>query len=105
VQKYGQDYACKKKSSTFAQVIGRKFYIERLKMLLYGQPVWSTYYKNFPKEIGKKLFDEFEYFETENPCVSFKTGKGMRKHSNTDEVPVYKLKYWGSVVELRKHYE
>ena len=104
VQKYGKDYACKKKSSTFAQVVGREFYIKRLRELFECQPQWSTEFKNFPKEIGKKLFDEFEYWESENPCVSFKTGSGMRKHSNTDEVPVYKLKYWGEIKILKEDF-
>ena len=105
VQKYAQDFACKKTMSTFSQVVGRDFYVSRLKSLLDGLPMWNTEYKNFPKEIGKKLFNEFETFETIYPCVSFKTGLGMRKHSNTDEVPVYELPYWGSVGELRKKYE
>jgi hypothetical protein len=105
VQKYGQDFACKKTMSTFSQVIGRDFYISRLQSLFEGLPMWSTEYKNFPKEIGKKLFNEFETFETMYPCISFKTGRGMRKHSNTDEVPIYDLPYWGSIKELRKKYE
>jgi hypothetical protein len=105
VQKYGQDFVCKKTMSTFSQVIGRDFYISRLQSLFEGLPMWSMDYKNFPKEIGKKLFNEFETFETMYPCLSFKTGHGMRKHSNTDEIPVYELPYWGSIEELRKKYE
>ena len=105
VQKYGQDFACKKTMSTFSQVVGRDFYISRLQSLLKDLPLWSMEYKNFPKEIGKKLFEEFETFETIYPCISFKTGHGMRRHSNTDEVPAYELPYWGSIKELRKKYE
>lgn len=104
VQKYKQDFACKKEMSTFSSIVGREFYIKRLKYLFEGMPMWSMEYKNFPKEIGKSLFDKFEYFETEYPCLSFKTGKGMRHHSHTDEVPVYKLPYWGSITELKKQY-
>lgn len=104
VQKYKQDFVNKKKSSTFAQVIGREFYIKRLKELLEGQPQWSMEMKNFPKEIGKTLFEEFEYFETKNPCVSFKSGLGMRKHSATGSTEIYELPYWGEIKELRRRY-
>lgn len=105
VQKYHTNYFCKKDSSTFAQVVGRKFYLERLNDLFIGQPLWSTELKNFPKEIGKKLFNEFEYFETKVPCISFKTGKGMRKHSNTDEVPTIFLEGWGETAEVIRKYQ
>lgn len=104
VGKYKNDYFCKKSMSTFSQVVGREFYISRLKSLLDGQPMWSMEFKNFPKEIGKSLFEEFEYFETKDPCISFKTGKGMRKHSNSDEVPVYDLPYWGNVKLLKEKF-
>ena len=102
VQKYKQDFACKKDSSVFSQVVGREFSIKRLKSLFEGLPMWSTEYKNFPKEIGKKIFEGWEYFETEFPCISFKTGQGMRKHSNSDEVPIYNLPHWGEIKKLRR---
>ncbi len=105
VQKYKQDYFCKKTMSTFSQVIGREFYMKRLRELFGDGPIWNVDMKNFPKEINKKLFEEFALFETEYPCISFKTGRGMRKHSSSDEVPVYDLPYWGSAKELRKKYE
>src|SRR3990167_1574627 len=102
VQKYGEDYFCKKTMSTFSQVVGREFYFNRLKLLFNGVPMWSTEMKNFPKEIKKPLFEKFEYFQTKYPCISFKTGEGMRRHSNSDEVPVYDLPYWGSAIKLRE---
>jgi hypothetical protein len=105
VQKYRNDFVNKKQGSTFAQIVGREFYIKRLKALFDGQPQWSTEMKNFPKEINKNLFDEFEYFETEYGCISFKTGKGMRKHSATGSTPIYELPFWGSIKELRQKYE
>jgi len=105
VQKYGQDYVCKKNSSTFSQVVGREFYLKRLEELFGDLPFWNAEMKNFPKEVGKKLFDKFKYFETEYPCISFKTGKGMRKHSNTDEKPVYGLPHWGDIKSLRRAFD
>jgi hypothetical protein len=102
IQKYRQDFVCKKGGSTFSSIVGREFYIKRLRELFTGMPTWSTEMRNFPKEIGKLYFDHYEYFQTEYPCISFKTGKGMRKHSPSSEVPVYKLPYWGSIKELKK---
>ncbi len=104
VQKYGRDYVCKKEGSTFSSIVGREFYLKRLRELFEGQPMWSTEMKNFPKEIGKKYFDHYEYFQTAYPCISFKTGKGMRKHSSSDEIPVYELPYWGPIKELKRKY-
>jgi len=104
VQRHGTDYFCKKNRSTFSQVVGRKFYRDRLRMLLEGQPEWDTKMKNFPKEIKRKLFEEFEEFETKYPCLSFKTGKGMRRYSRTDEVPVYKFDYWGKTEDIINDY-
>mgnify|MGYP001605063266 CR=1 FL=1 len=104
VQKYGQDFFCKKTMSTFSQVVGREFYIKILEELFKGQPEWSTELKNFPKEIHRSLFGEFETFETEFPCISFKTGRGMRKHSNSNEIPVYNLPYWGDTKSLKEKY-
>lgn len=105
VQKYKQDYCCKKEGSTFSSIVGRKFYIERLKKLFTNQPQWNTEYKNFPKEINKPYFEHYEYFSTGFPCISFKTGRGMRWHSPSDEVPVYELPYWGSIEEVKRKYE
>lgn len=105
VQKYKQDFVNKKSSSLFAQVVGREFYIKRLKELFGDGPMWDTTLKNWPKEIGRKLFDKFEYFETEYPCISFKTGKGMRKHSPSSTREVYTLPYWGQIKSLRRELE
>lgn len=105
VQKYKQDFVCKKHSSTFAQIVGREFYIKRLNSLFVDQPMWDLKMRNFPKEINRMLFDEFEYWESENPCVSFKTGNGMRKHSPTGSMEFDSLPYWGNIGELRKYYE
>jgi hypothetical protein len=104
VQRHKEDYANKKDKSTFAQIVGREFYIKRLRSLFEGQSYWNTEMKNFPKEIGRQLFRKFEYFTSENPCVSFKTGLGMRNYSNVQEEKFYELPYWGSVKELNKYY-
>lgn len=104
VQHFGHPHFFKKDKSTFAQVVGRRFYKARLEMLLSGQPYWDTTMKNFPKEIGKPLFEEFELFETRHPCISFKTGKGMRKYTHSDRIPRTELPYWGKVEDILEKY-
>lgn len=102
---YRRNYFYKKnEGGTWCQVVNREFYIKQLKELLDKQPEWSTEMKNFPKEIGKKLFDSFEIFTTKYPCISIKTGKGMRKYSHSERIPINSLFYWGSGLEIRKKY-
>ena len=104
-----RDYFYKKnEGGTWAQVIGREFYIKRLEYLFEGAPEWSVDEKNFPKE-RKKGEDVFEKkvlakFETKNPCISIKSGKGMRHYSNSERVPIHVLPYWGDGKEFRKTY-
>lgn len=87
-----------------AQVIGREYYIKRLKELFKGQPQWSKEMKNFPKEIKKKLFNSFEYYQTKNPVVQIKTSQAMRYHTHSERIPIYDIPYWGNGKEFRKKY-
>lgn len=104
-----RDYFFKKlEGGTWSQVIGRDFYIRRLEYLFEDAPEWSVDEKNFPKERGKgeDIFpaDYIERFKTEYPCISIKSGKGMRHYSNSERVPIYELPYWGDSKEFRKTY-
>jgi hypothetical protein len=94
----------RKDSSTFSQVIGREFYIKRLRDLFStypDHPVWDASLKSWPKAWGRKFMDEFEYFKTKFPCVSFKTGRGMRLNTNSDSLELDSLPYWGTVDDFR----
>ena len=104
ILKYKRDFFNKKTMSTFSQVINREYYLKRLNELFEGAPQWSKEEKNFPKERGKKLFNSYETFETEFPCISFKTGKGMRQHTNTLEEEFKELPYWGTVEAFKEKY-
>lgn len=101
---YKKDYFLYKKSSIFAQVAGRDFLLDRLNFLLKDLPQWNTEMKNFPKEIGLPFLHGWKVFETKHACLTMKTGRGMRKHSNSDKNPVYSLPLWGSAKEIRKEY-
>jgi hypothetical protein len=104
---YQREYFYKKnEGSTFSQIVGREFYIKRLKELFNGAPEWNIKEKSFPKErIGRSdVFNKIEYYTTDNPCISFKSGKGMRKNSHSDKTQIHELPYWGFGQELRKKY-
>jgi len=96
----------KKEGATHAQIIGRKYYQQRLYDLFYGAPEWSPTEKNFPKERWDKddVFDKIEYFKTENPVFQIKTHKGMRYYTHSDRTPIPEIKYWGSGKPIRKYF-
>jgi len=86
---FKRDYFWRKlEGALHSQVIGREFYIKRLKELFEGQPMWSKEMKNFPKEIKKPLFEEdaFEYYKTKDPVVQIKTKEAMRFHTNSERI-------------------
>jgi hypothetical protein len=102
-----RDYFFKKsEGATHAQIIGREYYLRRLKELFKGAPKWSVEEKNFPKERHKKedVFDEILYWETENPVFQIKTHRSMRYYTHSDRTPIYELPYWGSGREIRRFY-
>lgn len=94
----------KEEGATHAQIVGREFYIETLEKLFEGAPEWSVEEKNFPKERLRKedVFDEIEYYETENPVIQIKTGNSMRYYTHSDRTPVYSLPFWGDGKEIAK---
>jgi hypothetical protein len=96
----------KEEGATHAQIVGREFYLQRLYDLFYGAQEWSPAEKNFPKERwGKEdVFDEIEYYRTENPVFQIKTHKGMRYFTHSDRTPIPEIKYWGDGKPLRKYY-
>jgi hypothetical protein len=96
----------KKEGATHSQIIGREFYINRLKYLFIDAPMWCVEEKNFPKERYRKedVFDSIEYYTTENPVFQIKTGKGMRHYTNSERIPIYELPYWGSGKDIYKKY-
>lgn len=98
----------KKEGGTWSQVIGREFYIKRLEYLFEDAPMWSPTEKNFPKERRKEndIFkkEQIERFTTEYPCVSLKSGDGMRGYSHSENIPIYELPYWGNGKSFRAKY-
>ena len=96
----------KKGGATHSQIIGRDYYIKRLKTLFKDGPEWSVEEKNFPKERHRKedVFDSIEYYRTDNPVFQIKTHKGMRYYTRSDRTPIHEIPYWGKGEVVRKKY-
>lgn len=96
----------KKEGATHAQIVGREFYLRRLKELFDGAPKWSPEEKNFPKErLGKAdIFDKIAYWKTENPVFQIKTHLGMRYYTHSDRTPIPEIPYWGLGKKVRAYY-
>jgi hypothetical protein len=92
--------------ATHSQIVGREFYIRRLKLLFAGAPMWSKEEKNFPKERYRKedIFDEILYWTTDNPVFQIKTFLGMRYYTASDRTPIPELPYWGKGSDIYKEY-
>lgn len=95
----------KKEGATHSQIVGREFYMERLKRLFKGAPMWSPDEKNFPKERYKKedIFDIIQYWSTENPVFQVKTHRGMRYYTHSDRTPIHEIPYWGDGKTIRRY--
>ena len=96
----------KEGGATHAQVVGREFYLEKLRQLFAGAPEWSIEEKNFPKERWhyQDVFSRIKYYETKNPVLQFKTSDSMRYHTTSDRIDRSEIPYWGKALDLRKKY-
>jgi len=98
----------KKGGATHSQVVGRKFYIDRLKKLFGNAPMWCVEEKNFPKERHRKedVVDrrDLYYWQTENPVFQIKTHRGMRYYTSSDRTPIHEIPYWGDGKVIYKEF-
>jgi hypothetical protein len=87
----------KAKYSEGAQIVKRDYFIKILeKYVNHPDPNHSPYYKQ-----------PWSYLHGENPCISFKTGNGVGKHTGIRYEPenVRKdLPYWGNIDKLRQEF-
>jgi len=92
--------------ATHSQVVGTKYYLNRLNKLFEGAPDWSTKEKNFPKERTgmEDVFDEVILYKSRYPVVQIKTTRSMRHYTFSDRTPVLELPHWGDGKEFRKKY-
>jgi len=96
----------KEEGATHAQIIGREFYIKRLKELFKGAPQWSVEERNFPRERHHKvdIVDKIKYYTTKNPVVQIKTHRSMRHYTHSERIPIYSIPYWGDGKSFRDKY-
>lgn len=105
-KKYG-DFYRRKGESEGAQICRRDLLIEKYERHLKGQSEWW----NGEIVIGKRGDNPLtgvpvEYFSG-LPCLSFKTGNGLRWSTNTlkgEENLKEELPYWGNIRDLRTYY-
>lgn len=89
----------KKTCSVFSQIVDREYYLALLKDLYANKPMWDEQNKKWPGEV----FPTWKYFSTEIPCLSFKTGDGLRKMTQVmREGHTETLPYWGNMDNLRR---
>lgn len=108
---YKREYFWRKPlGSTVAQIVGRDFYLRTLTTLFNGAPEWCIEEKSFPKERTHRkqqdvfLSSQIEYYQIEEPIISFKTGKGMRQSSPCERIEIPELPYWGTGPDVRRAY-
>jgi len=80
----------KKAFTEGAQIIGREFWIDKLK--------WSI---DNGGKVAFKSRDDFS-FKNKNPIVTIKTGHGMKKWTKYSDISSYQIPFWGSTDFLRK---
>lgn len=92
----------KKRFSEGATLYLREMLIEKYAKWLENMPIWWDGWQERRKAPFHKY--PFKTFGTKNPCISFKTGNGMRRFTNTmKDIPHQsELPYWGSADYLRK---
>lgn len=96
-------YWRKPEGATHAQIVGRKYYLNRLNELFDGAPEWSIEEFNFPKERHGKadIFDKVNFWTSDNPVVQIKTHNGMRYHTHSERINIHDIDYWGNGKKLR----
>ena len=89
-----------KTTAPFAQITKTKYYVDELERAFTGLPMW----RENRNPIHVDIFSHHDWSERhlENSVISFKTGNGMRKHSEASGRPVDELSYWGDADSFRK---
>ena len=105
-RKYGNYKRKKYKYSEGVQICDRKLLIEKYEKFLENSPEWFNGESVITKK-GKEPFRGYSWKTFSGvPCISFKTGNGMRQSTPTQNniPPVRNLPYWGDINDLRNKY-
>jgi len=101
ILKYWRTVFVRKPWCEGAQIIGREYYLDLIEKELAGKPQWLD--GHYPTNPFRYLNRGWDYYGTEIPVISFKTGKGLRSNTwttNSDYTRI--LPYWGSVSTVRR---
>ena len=92
-----------KGTSNGCQVINKEFWLNDINKALNGKKEWFSKRDPMPP-VPRVPTDRNYMWKSENPAITFKTGRGVRKHTDTSKKvsPQNELPYWGSVESLRK---
>jgi hypothetical protein len=102
----------KKPYSEGAQIARTAFMKDFVHEYLKGLPEWfdgrpdasCTWFNRYLRHQKRLWRLPFTFFDT-SPCLSFKTGRGVRPGTNTEGMAIPFLQPWGDINELRKIYE
>lgn len=94
----------KKRVSEGAQICGRELLIEKYENFFEGLPEWCDE-RRPPRKPEPLSGHKWKWFSGD-PCISFKTGNGLRSTTNTvKEIPHERiLPYWGHIKDIRRTY-
>ena len=94
--------------ATHAQIVGRDYYLNRLRFLFTGAPQWSVEEKSFPKERTRHadVFprDAIVLYDTLAPVIQIKTRESMRSYTASERIPIPQLPHWGTGRDIRRTY-
>jgi len=103
-------YYFRKAYSEGAQVCKREYLIKILEDHLEGQPQWFDgrfIVRKSRRQKRSPFTRPPETFSSNIPCISFKTGKGVRRTTDVmhgRENLARRLPYWGHIVNLKNEY-
>lgn len=102
-----RDHYCRKKYSEGAQMVRRDYIIDAIEYNLKGLPEWYDGSDiPWPNDRQRRNMHLMPYrpFNSRFPCVSFKTGKGVRKTTTANKGKETNLRCWGDINKLKEKY-
>ena len=90
-----------KSTAPFAQITKKEYWLKELDRVFTNMPRWRSPgdYCRLPLFLKR----DWVNVQLDDPIISLKTGKGMRKHTQTNVGGVVsKVTYWGDAEDLRK---
>jgi hypothetical protein len=100
ILKHHRGYFFKKRWCEGAQIIGREYYLDLLEKELEGKPLWLN--GHYPTNPFRNLNQNWNWYGTDIPVVSIKTGLGLRANTLTIAGETTRsLPYWGTTRVVR----